>query len=1268
MPLVISVTRPRHHVLLIGTGSYTSEEWNSIAFGVRTELELASNIFRQKLEYDDCQEVFPKTDRSLGSRVSQWGKGLQCGKNDVVVVYYTGHGHVDGGQLRLITSDIQPGEENTAIPASDFVSWLSHIEAHILVIVDTCYSGAVALDALVLLDRRQKQNMQFITSASSIEEARPGWFIEALSPALDEVATRFDESRPMEKVLDSVNRALKRRSIDYGVTRFREKLAAESLSEREIRRMADEERERITQDPKSDQIARFSGVIEELSRFFPNRGRLEFKASMDRELALRVLHSIQKDALRNHWDPKARGVKQESEPGWFFSGRHKALAYLKNKIATSVNSILVVSGMSGSGKSALLARFVTLADPQQRERAKLAGATKGVPATGLPDPNSVDIAVWAKDRSVFSLAQEIATAAGSDLHGEWEVDPVSSLANALRLQKSRRRILIVDALDEADKPFEAAFLLQELVQENCGLLVIVGIRSDPTGSSPVISRLGPVDILNLDNDEYWELEDVACYVNRFLLAQVGSPYRNLSDENYVREVADAVASKAQRSFLVATTAAQSLAKREKPIAREELPNLPTNAGGAFEMDLKRFKSEWRQGMHVLGTLAYGRGEGFPRCLWPEIVDALQPGWGATVKYWEDAGGFYVSRSQVGGEEVCRLYHPEFTRHLRTKLDQSSHACRDAECSHSSPVACVAMVLLNKVKTGADRDKVSHYVLEHLARYLGEAGLRQQLYELVTSPGWHEIKNKVYQDPTSLLKDLAVGMETAAHDPPDLRTLVHLSAMSSRQLTPASAVSGDGTNMISVEAPSIVIATLAQAGQLGRARMLADNVLFPLDRCHAFSMLAQWYHRHGAKDEPLSCLAEAKRIAAAIRTDFRAMGFFWITRAAHQIGERREARIAADQALSSVTDPESAPTPSLFGSLHAAVWAGLCLRQLGDIEKLENLKTVIESSRWRLLGGVSNLSLQAAFVTGDRQFLRRVLNEKLAHLKEQLAEYPDYLDNHPYTGNLALALASGGMLEEFYDLEKGLRELNKWPGVLYNDAGKRFVWALAIRQRFEEALEVVHRVEPFEERVRALYRIAECAANNLSPHLQLQIGITADQLLHGLDQASGSDPEAWRIHSWLAPVYLVAGNATKAIELCNAVCASGIVVSRENSLCLTASPKQHVTVTLDPTEDERLLTEIYGLLAKNQPHAAEDRLEKIRSQRIHARAAVAIAARSRDRERALRMLLDAIKAASRGGVGEFKNILDQSRPVLARISPETDFAVLEAEFQNALGQS
>jgi hypothetical protein len=100
-----------------------------------------------------------------------------------------------------------------------------------------------------------------------------------------------------------------------------------------------------------------------------------------------------------HWDPRSRGVPSASEPGWYFAGRTQVLRQLVGWLSDPDldHRARVVTGDPGSGKSAVLARLVTLADPAVRQRVPQSVLTAAPPGT-LPPIGSVEVAIHARTR------------------------------------------------------------------------------------------------------------------------------------------------------------------------------------------------------------------------------------------------------------------------------------------------------------------------------------------------------------------------------------------------------------------------------------------------------------------------------------------------------------------------------------------------------------------------------------------------------------------------------------------------------------------------------------------------------------------------------------------------------------------------------------------------------------------------------------------------------------------------------------------------------
>ena len=177
-------------------------------------------------------------------------------------------------------------------------------------------------------------------------------------------------------------------------------------------------------------------------------------------------------ALKEHWDPRARGVEQAARPGWFFTGRRQALSQLVAWLTAApdpADNVRVVTGGPGSGKSAVLARLVTMSDP--RYRAGMPGPLAADdPVAGLP-AGVIDVAVHARTAPTGEVLSALAAAAGApraDLDG---------LIEGL-LERPEAFTIAVDALDEADDPPALASALRRLASEtaDAGVRLLVGTR------------------------------------------------------------------------------------------------------------------------------------------------------------------------------------------------------------------------------------------------------------------------------------------------------------------------------------------------------------------------------------------------------------------------------------------------------------------------------------------------------------------------------------------------------------------------------------------------------------------------------------------------------------------------------------------------------------------------------------------------------------------------------------------------------------------------
>ena len=132
-------------------------------------------------------------------------------KDDVIVIYYTGHGFSEDSHHFLAAADTEPDSIATAIESAFFVRLRRRGSPlrHVLVILDACASAAGAVNAAQIgAELRERgaaegAGVWTLAAAGSREEAFQGAFANALGSALDD-AVRASGTVPDHVALETL--------------------------------------------------------------------------------------------------------------------------------------------------------------------------------------------------------------------------------------------------------------------------------------------------------------------------------------------------------------------------------------------------------------------------------------------------------------------------------------------------------------------------------------------------------------------------------------------------------------------------------------------------------------------------------------------------------------------------------------------------------------------------------------------------------------------------------------------------------------------------------------------------------------------------------------------------------------------------------------------------------------------------------------------------------------------------------------------------------
>ena len=665
----------RRHFVAIATGTYEDEKYPALP--VREEVRQLGQWLAEDQRLGGRR--FTRAHQELVSdpdedqiRAAFRRPARPWTERDAAVVFVTGHGEVADSSHWLVLRESEHDDlPNTALRTADLIRWLKRPNGirHLLLIIDACFAGAIVSDT-VRYDADLPASWLILPSAARDGEATTGALTAAIAEA---VATlRSGEGQKygtnhryfrVSEFLDTVRRFLPGQVVNpvYGGEWNAEHVCL-----------------------PNPHYAEPDTVLTEPSRH---------------ELAL------PKADLAKHWAPRARGATNDGGR-WLFTGRAELMRELIATVSAPGDTtprVTLITGRAGSGKSAVLARLVTLSDPEFLRT--YARQVADIPADLRPEVGAVDVAVLAIGKYPHEVLGQISDAIGADrpegTNGDADLDTrLAACRHTLDASWAHgvSTTVVVDALDEAEDPTGITRMLARLA--DCpGLRLLLGIRSPasaedrlaPTGPQGTLAdhveRLLTARRLRIDDDHWWRKDDIRDYATSILHHTPGSPYSQPTPhtggettpaEHPAAGLAAVIADHVGRSFLIAGLAATALTQRPDTVHPDDAAwraTLDEDVIGVFRADLTRLFPEPERrlaAVELLRAVAFAYGRGLPWGeIWPLVANAVADRHG---KYGDrDIADLlaspisaYLTTDQEDGITVYRPFHDALRGTLRTQ--------------------------------------------------------------------------------------------------------------------------------------------------------------------------------------------------------------------------------------------------------------------------------------------------------------------------------------------------------------------------------------------------------------------------------------------------------------------------------------------------------------------------------------------------------------------------------------------------------------------------
>lgn len=662
-----------------------------------------------------------RADRRGATRQELWA-GLEEFLTDGAeqkILYWTGHGvqRRDEGYFLACADSWGSGEfdPDKAVPLLDLVGFLlrPEFEADTLLIVDACSSRsynslteavrhAVELQrdpAVVRAQTSRRKGFAVIGTSGADAQVPAGRWVTWLEEALAKPDfTADDASRPFEPQalylpLPYLCQAVDARAADDGL---------------------DEPEQR----PGCWEI-----------RALPN----SFLANPYHQRSDRRVYMPAALTRRKPWiEAEQFGLEDNSHLHRHFAGRRDALSRIVRWMDTHPQGMLAVTGLAGTGKTALLGRLALTSLPSWR-----AALGPGLDPATLPRTGTVHAALSCQGQSAHSLAAQLREVLSAiDGAPPLPEEPVTSerFTDAFEqlVGQAGSVNLLFDGLDEAlpDQAHAIARHVLGPLAKTLGVRVVVTTRAQPrrrtTAPSDEESLLDALELsvepLVLGDDA--EARAGIAGMVRSVLDTEGSPYRGEARQEDREWTAEIVAQRSHGSFLVARLVATGLARRPTVASETDLTAWLRDGGTDLRTRLAEETAHLgeqpgaQRAREVLRALAVAQGPGLAQDRsWRTLADALrEPGTGELTagdvrEVCRSAGGGIVAAQQSGRHTGTRyqLAHPSFGDFF---LADAGLTTREA---HRRVLDAL------RARAGGDWSRADDYTLEYLGAHAAQVG-------------------------------------------------------------------------------------------------------------------------------------------------------------------------------------------------------------------------------------------------------------------------------------------------------------------------------------------------------------------------------------------------------------------------------------------------------------------------------------------------------------------------------------------------------------------